>query len=176
MNGNRIRAIVILTAIVLATAILALVERQKPALATESEQNKGLASRSASDATKNITFTAVGDIMLDRGVGDKIKELGAEFPFELVGELLSEADLTLGNLESPISSLGKATKGKEVNFRAASQVINGIRSAGIDVVSLANNHAMDYGTVALLETMDILAHSGVAYIGAGANSAAVTIR
>lgn len=161
MISNRIRTAIFITAILLI-----------PVVAAQLEQSKEAVTEPASDATQNITFTAVGDIMLDRGVGDKIKKLGAEFPFESVAELLSEADLTLGNLESPISSLGKATKGKEVNFRAAPQVINGIRGAGIDVVSLANNHAMDYGTAAVLETMDILAHNSIAYIGAGANLAA----
>lgn len=120
----------------------------------------------------NFTLVAVGDIMLDRRVGTKIEDLGAEFPFEHVAELLREADLAFGNLESPISSVGEAVKGKEVAFRAAPQTISGIRNAGIDVLSLANNHAMDYGPATLMDTMDILAHNGVAYIGAGANSVA----
>ena len=119
-----------------------------------------------------LTLVVVGDIMLDRGVGTKIKESGAEFPFERVAGILREADLAFGNLESPISSLGAAAKGKEVTFRSALEVVSGIRDAGIDVVSLANNHASDYGPAALTETMDVLAHSGVTYIGAGANPAA----
>lgn len=118
-----------------------------------------------------LTLVAVGDIMLDRGVGSKIKEFGAGYPFERVSVLLKNADLTFGNLETPISNLGSETKGKEVNFRAAPNVVDGLRDAGIDIVSLANNHAMDYGPDALAETMDILAHNGIIYIGAGANSA-----
>ena len=116
MNSSKIRTAIFITAILLV-----------PAVAAQLEQSRRAVIGPASDATQNVTFTAVGDIMLDRGVGDKIKKLGAEFPFESVAELLSEADLTLGNLESPISSLGKATKGKEVNFRATPQVIKGIR-------------------------------------------------
>ena len=122
--------------------------------------------------SQSFTFVAVGDIMLDRGVGEKIEKLGAEFPFQRVAGLMREADLALGNLESPISSLGTAVKGKEVNFRAAPEVIHGIRNAGIDVLSLGNNHSSDYGADALMETMDILSHNGIAYIGAGANAAA----
>ena len=119
-----------------------------------------------------LTLVAVGDIMLDRGVGTKIGKLGAKFPFEHVAGILRRADLTFGNLESPISSLGAAVKGKEVTFRSALEVVNGIKYAGIDVVSLANNHASDYGPAALAETLDVLAHNRVVYIGAGANPAA----
>ncbi len=122
--------------------------------------------------SESFSLVAVGDIMLDRGVGKKIGNRGTGFPFENVAGILQAADLAFGNLESPISSLGTLTKGKEVTFRAALNAVNGIRDAGIDVVSLANNHAMDYGPAALMETMDVLAHSGVVYIGAGANAAA----
>jgi len=128
--------------------------------------------RATRRVARTFTLVAVGDIMLDRKVGGKVKDLGADFPFEGVAELLREADLTFGNLESPISSLGTAAKGKEVTFRAGLESISGVRNAGMDVLSLANNHAMDYGPAALMETMDVLAHSGVVYIGAGANSAA----
>ncbi len=130
------------------------------------------ASAAEQKSLASFSLVAVGDIMLDRGVGKKIEKQGAGFPFERVSPLLKEADLAFGNLESPISSLGKAVKGKEVTFRAALKVVNGMRDAGIDVVSLGNNHAMDYGPAALMETMDVLAHSGVVYVGAGANSAA----
>ena len=133
----------------------------------------GGTSDPAHEATENgLTLVAVGDIMLDRGVGTKIRKSGAEFPFKRVTGILREADLAFGNLESPISSLGAAVKGKEVTFRSALEVVNGIRDAGIDVVSLANNHASDYGSAALTETMDVLAHSGITYIGAGADPAA----
>ena len=120
----------------------------------------------------SLTLVAVGDIMLDRGVGAKIRKSGVEFPFERVAGILREADLAFGNLESPISSLGAAAKGKEITFRSALEAVSGIRDAGIDVVSLANNHASDYGPAALTETLDVLAHSGITYIGAGANPTA----
>lgn len=145
------------------TAILMLVAAMASADAEIQESPK---------PSHSFTMVAVGDIMLDRGVGRKIEELGADFPFEHVTGLLREADLTFGNLECPLSSLGKAVRGKEVTFRAALQAVNGLRNAGIDVVSMANNHAMDYGPEALMETMDVLAHNGIPYAGAGVNSTA----
>ena len=170
-------AVPILMLVLMAAIMFSRVERQKPseyvqtAIAVEPAVEENDVPEPLVEPP-SFTLVAVGDVMLDRKVGKKIENLGAEFPFERVAELLREADLTFANLESPISSLGTAVKGKEVTFRAALQAVSGIRDVGIDVLSLANNHAMDYGSAALIETMDVLAHNGIAYIGAGANSAA----
>jgi poly-gamma-glutamate synthesis protein (capsule biosynthesis protein) len=169
---------IILVLVSLGVVVFALVDRQKPPepvqniADTELAEEENDAPDPLIDTPRNFTLAAVGDIMLARRVGKKIESLGVDFPFEYVAGLLSEADLTFGNLESPISSLGTAVKGKEVTLRAAPQTVGSIKKAGIDVVSLANNHAMDYGEAALMETMDILAHNGIIYTGAGANSAA----
>jgi len=200
LTSDEIRVIANIAAFLLVIASVGVImfartERQKPPVIEEPAKEEGNVSEAPVEsyqksplyqsgepgnppalATHQVvpTFTlvAVGDIMLDRRVGGKIESLGAEFPFEGVAELLREADLTFGNLESPISSLGTEVKGKEVTFRADLESISGVRDTGIDVVSLANNHAMDYGAAALMETMDVLAHNGIIYIGAGANSAA----
>jgi poly-gamma-glutamate synthesis protein (capsule biosynthesis protein) len=124
---------------------------------------------SESSAPTRFTLTAVGDIMLDRGVGTRIKMNLPEYPFIHVAGLIRDADIAFGNLESLISESGEKTKGKEITFRASVESVTGLSFAGIDVVSLANNHAVDFGDPALLETMDILAHNSIAYIGAGAN-------
>ena len=176
MTSGRIRAkacIVALTLVVIistATIMLAHTEIQESPIAAESAKEKS--SAPPVEPPYSFTLVAVGDIMLDRGVGKKIETLGVDFPFECVAEILRNADLTFGNLESTISCLGSAVKGKEVTFRASPKTILGLSNAGIDVVSLANNHAMDYGSAALMETMDILAHNSVPYIGAGVNSMA----
>ena len=115
------------------------------------------------------TLIAVGDIMLSRGVGNRINKFGAKFPFEVTADLLSHCDIAFGNLESQLSTLGKPMARKEIHFRAEPDAVLGLMYAGIDVVSLANNHALDYGDAALFETMDILAKNGIAYIGAGMN-------
>lgn len=138
--------------------------------AAQAEAKAGISSHlSESSPPPRFTLTAVGDIMLDRGVGTRIKKHRPEYPFIHVAGLLRDADITFGNLESLISESGKKTRGKEITFRASVESVTGLSFAGIDVVSLANNHAVDFGDPALLETMDILAHNGIAYIGAGAN-------
>ena len=119
--------------------------------------------------TSGFTFIAVGDVMLTRGVGKQIRKNGPVFPFQPTAKTLREADLTFANLETQISTLGKPMPNKEVHFRATPQSVRGLIHAGIDVVSLANNHSMDFGADALFETMDILAHHGIAPVGAGMN-------
>lgn len=140
--------------------------------AAQAEAKAGILTTLSENLTPpRFTLAAVGDIMLDRGVGSRIKKNRPDYPFVHVADLIRNTDLTFGNLESLISESGKKTTGKEITFRASVESVIGLSFAGIDVVSLANNHAVDFGDPALLETMDILAHNGIAYIGAGANFA-----
>ena len=121
---------------------------------------------------QELTFIAVGDVMLSRGVGTQIRKHGPTYPFALTAELLRNADLTFANLETQISTLGVPMAGKEIHFRADTKSILGLMHAGIDVVSLSNNHSMDFGRDALFDTMDVLSHHGIAYVGAGMNETA----
>jgi poly-gamma-glutamate synthesis protein (capsule biosynthesis protein) len=105
--------------------------------------------------------------MLSRGVGDRIESADPRYPFENFMDLLSSADIAFANLECVMASGGNPLPKKEVRFQAMPDAVKGLVEAGIDVVSLANNHSLDYGRKGLFETMDILAHSGIAYIGAG---------
>jgi poly-gamma-glutamate capsule biosynthesis protein CapA/YwtB (metallophosphatase superfamily) len=123
-----------------------------------------------------ITIFAVGDIMLDRGVEYKIKKEGKEdfkFPFLKISDDLKKADLLVGNLEGPISDRGEKI-GSIYSFRMDPESINGLEYAGFDVLSLANNHALDYGRVALEDTMNILRDNDIDYIGAGFNEKEVS--
>jgi len=131
-----------------------------------------IGSKIASGGERRLTMIAVGDVMLSRGVGNRIGQFGPEFPFAPTVHLFQSCDIAFANLESPISTLGKPMERKEVLFRAAPRAVFGLLSANIGVVSLANNHALDYGEDALFETMDILAKNRIAYVGAGANEKA----
>ncbi|MEK9154632.1 MAG: CapA family protein [Patescibacteria group bacterium] len=116
-----------------------------------------------------ITLIFVGDIMLDRGVANQIKKNSDYyFPFLKTAEILRSADLTFGNLEGPISSSGR-NQGSIYSFRAEPSVVEGLRFAGFDVLSVANNHIMDWGREALEDTVDILEANGIKSIGAGKN-------
>ena len=111
-----------------------------------------------------FTLAAVGDVMLSRKVAaTSIAHGDFCYPFLNVVSILRQATLAFANLESPLSD-----QGRQLNmFRADPRFLEGLDYAGIDLVSLANNHIMDYGTVAFLDTMERLTGQGVAYVGAG---------
>lgn len=113
-------------------------------------------------------LTAVGDIMLARRLGATISNGKPEWPFANVASYFHEADFVVGNMESALGTLG-APAAKSYPFQAPPEAANALALAGIDVVSLANNHGMDYGPEALLDAIQLLNNANVAPIGAGAN-------
>lgn len=115
-----------------------------------------------------VVMVFVGDIMLSRAVGEVIKKKGARYPFLAMGEFLRRADVTFGNLESPISSRGVRV-GSTYSFRADPETVEGLKYAGFDVVSIANNHIWDYGREAFEETLAILENAGIGYAGGGSD-------
>lgn len=119
-----------------------------------------------STPSKRVTLMAVGDIMLGRTIGTLIEEEGPTVPFAFTYETLSTADITLGNLECPISTRGSAVD-KAYAFRAPILAGESLAFAGIDLVSLANNHILDYGTPALEDTLAVLADNHIQPVGAG---------
>jgi len=105
---------------------------------------------------RHVTLMAVGDIMLGRTIGDLIESEGSDAPFLYTAETLSSADITLGNLECSISNRGIAEE-KTYAFRAPITAGESLAYAGFDLVNLANNHVLDFGPLALEDTIDILA-------------------
>ena len=114
-----------------------------------------------------LKFAFVGDIMLDRDVEKKIIRIGGEdfrFPFLLVSDELREYDLLFGNLEGPVSNKGYDV-GSAVSFRMDVRALEGLKFAGFDVLSVANNHSGDWGQEAFLDTISNLKESGIVPIG-----------
>lgn len=124
------------------------------------------ADPAAPPAPETFTLAAVGDILLDRGVGRKIGQHGTDYPFQHVADVLSAADVTFGNLECPLSENG-AKAAKPYSFKAKPATAQCLVRAGFDVLSLANNHTMDCGPRGLLETFDHLGLAGIRWCGAG---------
>jgi len=107
--------------------------------------------------------------MLSRSVGRTIEgSADYRYPFLNSAEVLREADLTFGNLEGPISSRG-TNQGSMYSFRADPGVIEGLKFAGFDILSLANNHIWDWGGDALSDTVVLLQENGIETVGAGRN-------
>ena len=113
--------------------------------------------------------------MLGRKVAEAIAERG---PVALVADevvaVAREADLFVLNLECCISERGerRRERGKPFFFRAPPEATSVLRRLGVDCVTLANNHALDYGVDALLDTLAHLDAAGIAHVGAGVDLAA----
>jgi len=112
----------------------------------------------------------VGDTMLGRLVAER---LATSTPASLIAPevvaVAHEADLFVVNLECCISDRGEPwpAAGKPFFFRAPPKAVDVLSSLGVDCVTLANNHALDYGSVALLDTFTHLERAGIAWVGAG---------
>ncbi|MFH1392082.1 MAG: CapA family protein [bacterium] len=114
-----------------------------------------------------ITLMFVGDIMLSRGVGNKmLKESNYKWPFLKIADYLQEADLLFGNLEGPLSDKGVDT-GKKYSFRADPKALDGLIYAGFDVLSIANNHIYDWGEQAMQDTILRLKNNNILPAGLG---------
>ncbi|WP_408638281.1 CapA family protein [Paenibacillus glufosinatiresistens] len=116
-----------------------------------------------------LTMAFAGDILLDGYVGNQIARYGTKYPFLKTAPLLKPADLAFANLETPVSIRGKASQGKTFVFRSKPETLEGLVYAGIDGVTLANNHILDYGQQAMLDTLIHLDRNRIGRTGAGAN-------
>ncbi len=117
-----------------------------------------------------MRLALAGDTMLGRLVGER---LTADGPASLLApeviDAAHEGDLFVLNLECCISERGRPwpAPGKPFFFRAPPVAVETLRLLGVDCVTLANNHALDYGEEALADTLDHLAAGGIAAVGAG---------
>ena len=103
----------------------------------------------------------VGDIFLTDPLPD-------ESVFANVQTLIQDADIGFGNLEAPVSKRGQPVE-KWINMRMAPDRLADVRTAGFDILTIANNHMMDYGLDAFYDTRKLLPEHGLAVVGAGDN-------
>jgi poly-gamma-glutamate synthesis protein (capsule biosynthesis protein) len=85
--------------------------------------------------------------------------------------VLSGADIAMVNLETAITERGDPVAGKVYHFRSPATAFIALKSAGVDVVNMANNHALDYGPVGMQDTFDAIAATKLPVIGIGHNAA-----
>jgi poly-gamma-glutamate synthesis protein (capsule biosynthesis protein) len=116
-----------------------------------------------------VSLDAVGDVTFGEDVGPAIASHGGAYPWAFVGSTLRSADITVGNLETAVSTRGVAAV-KEFTFRGPPAALVPMRDvAGFDVLTLANNHTLDFGRDALLDTLKAVHAARIQTIGAGAN-------
>ena len=118
-----------------------------------------------------VTLVFAGDVLLSDHVlnayetgGGITGVVGQGFLDEMQG-----ADLFVVNEEFPFSSRGEAAPDKQYTFRLPTERVSIFKEMGIDLVTLANNHALDFGTDALVDTLDTLDQAGILHVGAGRN-------
>jgi poly-gamma-glutamate capsule biosynthesis protein CapA/YwtB (metallophosphatase superfamily) len=119
-------------------------------------------------ASPTVRVCAVGDIGLSGRVSVTAGRYGADTLFADVAPVLRAADITFGNLESPLA--GDIAPGKMFAAPATGAVT--LRNAGFDLLHLANNHVVDYGQLGMAATLNGLRKAGLVPLGAGDNMAA----
>ena len=115
-----------------------------------------------------MKLALAGDTMLGRGVAERLADDPAHelFAPEVVAAV-REGDLVVLNLECCISERGEPAPRRVFHFRAPPVAAERLAELGVDCVTLANNHALDFGPNALLDTFAHLESAGIAWVGAG---------
>ncbi|MCA9380704.1 CapA family protein [Candidatus Dojkabacteria bacterium] len=118
---------------------------------------------------KSITILVSGDTMLAEQVGDYIVNEGIN-PFQEMIRHYKNADYVVLNLETNISTPGVGVqRNKNYTFNAPLEALNILKSAGVNAVSLANNHTMDYGESGMTDMLKLLDEKEINHFGAGNN-------
>jgi poly-gamma-glutamate synthesis protein (capsule biosynthesis protein) len=119
-----------------------------------------------------VSVVSGGDTIGDRGVKAYIAAHGADAVFAGIAPVLRSADVAWVNLESPLTTISDPYPGKDVHFQGDPRLAAGLADAGIDVVNMANNHAVDQGQASLLDSIRRVEAVGIRVVGAGKNAAA----
>jgi len=121
--------------------------------------------------TKSEEFTILfmGDFLTCINIERLTRTEGADYPYRRIKPVIDKYDLVFANLESSITERGKPVTNKAWVFRTSYFCASYLPSIGFDVVSLSNNHILDYGKDGLIDTIDFLKKNNIAFCGAGMN-------
>ncbi|WP_138753261.1 CapA family protein [Paenibacillus sinopodophylli] len=151
-----------------------------PVAGSNNEDGSGLMSEGGDDeqaggqgdiaaAEERVSLSFVGDLLVADYVSGITEKEGYPFLYQPSLLYLSEPDIMAGNLEFPVTTRGVPVEGTPYVFKGSPEVLPAMRDAGFDIMSLANNHALDQGVDGLLDTMKHLDAAGIAHVGAGNN-------
>ncbi|MRN52817.1 CapA family protein [Paenibacillus monticola] len=153
-------------------------ETEPPAAPTEapvsdidSSQGSGVASGLSEEdaAGSTVTLNFAGDAIFSGKVGELLDKKGYSYSYAGLNGLFKQDDLTVLNLETPITTRGMAAN-KQYVFKGAPEALDALKAAGVDAVNLANNHTLDQGVQGLEDTLSNLSERGIPYVGAGLTS------
>jgi poly-gamma-glutamate synthesis protein (capsule biosynthesis protein) len=126
-------------------------------------------TRSRRGSGQPVTFAFGGDVHFEGGLRTQLANNPSGM-FAVIAPELSQADVAIVNLETAITEGGSPVP-KSYNFRAPASAFEALRVAGVDVVSMANNHGLDYGPTGLADTLAAKAGTPLRVVGVGANAA-----
>lgn len=134
--------------------------------------DEGAGEKKTTSKSKKVCLAFAGDIYLSDFVLQAYQKEGNQISGVLddgFREKIAEADLFVANEEFPFSDRGTAAKDKQFTFRLPTEKVSMFQELGLDLVTLANNHALDFGKDALLDTCETLDKADIRYVGAGKN-------
>ncbi len=141
-----------------------------PPFTEESEKEAEVTERPEESPEESGTavISFGGDVTQSDVFGEATLARTYSYPLEEVSEIFTSADIAFLNLETSVSERGESEKKEGFGFRTDPKLLEVFTSAGIDIVSTANNHTRDYGIDALTDTVGYLGDAGLKNIGAGA--------
>lgn len=132
----------------------------------QTTETAGTGSQSAEQEESTLIF--VGDVLFDAAFRDCYDKAGIDGVVTPgLQQELRAADIFMINHEFPFSDRGTPMEDKQFTFRCSPSYVKALEELGVDIVTLANNHTLDYGRDALSDTMETLENAGILYVGAG---------
>lgn len=134
----------------------------------ETELQKSHTESVETEISGDTTIIFTGDVLFANAfkAGYDAKGIAGVISEELLAKL-QDADILMINNEFPFSEQGTPMEDKQFTFRCEPEYVTALQEMGVDVVSLANNHVLDYGKAALRDTFATLDDAGILYGGAG---------
>lgn len=131
-------------------------------------QEMTVTEEKSTNAQGDTTLLFAGDVLISSRIQNYYEAEGIEriVSEELLQEMKS-ADILMLNNEFPFSNRGTPMEDKQFTFQCEPKYVSVLQELGVDIVSLANNHTLDYGREALSDTFTTLDKAGILYAGAG---------
>lgn len=123
-------------------------------------------------ARQRLVVHGAGDVSLDPGYVPALRARGYDYAWSGLEGLFADDDLTVVNLECPVSTRGTQVPDKQFHFRCDPAALPAARAAGVEVANLANNHSGDYGPAAQLDSVGYVRDAGIEPVGVGADRSA----
>lgn len=136
---------------------------------TSEPADSGADEPAGTNDNQRVIMHFAGDTLFSGKVEDALKRHGYDYPYKHLGTAFLEDDLTVLNLETPVTTGGVGAANKKFVFKTSPEVLPSLREAGIEAVNLANNHILDQGQEGLLDTLKHLKDHDIRYVGAGRN-------